>query len=164
MPEDEEMPQEKSPGESSILNPGVKIYQQESWRIFNLQSWTEDSPRRVLENLQSSILDCSQALRGIRRCHRLRSLRRGRQLSESSLSPKSPRLNAQCAFKPALRGNPCSLKEQKKCAALKGCGVSGIPQYSEVELPQWHENMLSGAWHCVLVKDKVSFVFFGVIN
>jgi len=120
MPEDEEMPQEKSPGESSILNPGVKIYQQESWRIFNLQSWTEDSPRRVLENLQSSILDCSQALRGIRRCHRLRSLRRGRQLSESSLSPKSPRLNAQCAFKPALRGNPCSLKEQKKVCSSEG--------------------------------------------
>jgi hypothetical protein len=56
------------------------------------------------------------------------------------------------------------LEGTKKWAALKGCGVSGIPQYSEVELPQWHENRLSGAWHCVLVKDKVSFVFFGVIN
>jgi len=56
------------------------------------------------------------------------------------------------------------LEGTKKCAALKGCGVSGIPQYAEVELPQWHENRHSGAWHCVLVKDKVSFVFFGVIN
>ena len=42
MPEDEEMPQEKSPGECSI---------------FNLESWSEDLPTRVLENLQSSILD-----------------------------------------------------------------------------------------------------------
>ena len=41
--------------------------------------------------------------------------------------------------------------------------VSGIPQYSEVELPQWHENRLPGAWHCVLVKDKVSFVCFPFI-
>ena len=57
MPEDEEMPQEKSPGECSIFNL-------ESWSedlptrvLENLQSWIEDSPRRVLENLQSSILD-----------------------------------------------------------------------------------------------------------
>ena len=77
----------KSPGESSIFSPGLKIPHQESWRIFNLQS---------------SILDCSQSLRGIRRrlklrrCHRLRSLRKARQLSESSLSPKSLRLKSQC--------------------------------------------------------------------
>ena len=45
-----------------------------------------------------------------------------------------------------------------------GAVVSAIPQYSAVELPQWHENMLSGAWHCVLVKDKVSFVFLSVIG
>ena len=109
--------------------------------ILKVLSWIEDSPRRVpgdfkssildwrfsglfLENLQSSILVCSQALRGIRRClkmrrcHRLRSLRRARQLSESS----SLRLKSQCVFKSALKGIPCSLKEQKKCAALKGCG------------------------------------------
>jgi len=30
--------------QSSIFNPGLKISQQESWRIFNLQSWIEDSP------------------------------------------------------------------------------------------------------------------------
>jgi len=29
----------------------LKISQQESWRIFNLQSWIEDSPRRVLEEM-----------------------------------------------------------------------------------------------------------------
>ena len=47
----------KNPGESSTFNPGLKIPQQEPRRIFNLQSWIEDFPTRVLENLQSSILD-----------------------------------------------------------------------------------------------------------
>jgi len=35
----------------------LKILQEESWGIFNLQSWIEDSPPRVLENLQSSIFN-----------------------------------------------------------------------------------------------------------
>ena len=34
----------KSPGESSIFNPGLKILQEESWRIFNLQSWIAANP------------------------------------------------------------------------------------------------------------------------
>ena len=43
--------------QSSIFNPGLKILQQESWGIFNLQSRIKDSPTRLLGNLQSSILD-----------------------------------------------------------------------------------------------------------
>ena len=39
------------------FSPGLKILQQESWGIFNLQSRIKDSPTRVLRNLQSSIFN-----------------------------------------------------------------------------------------------------------
>ena len=42
---------------NSRFSPGLKILQQESWGIFNLQSRIKDSPTRVLRNLQSSIFN-----------------------------------------------------------------------------------------------------------
>ena len=49
----------------------------EIWKVL---SGIEDSPTRVLENLQSSILDCSQIPRGIRRCLKMRRCHRRRVL------------------------------------------------------------------------------------